>query len=447
MSSGKPLSDYEIGPVIGHGGMGEVHGGMRRSDSLPVALKFFAAESGAHADVLARKFVDEAHLLSSLDHPNLVKVLDFGSDPGGRLWIAMEYVGDPKGPPASLAARMAVSPPGFDEVRRIYSQLRAALAYCHSKGVVHGDFKAENVLVAEDGTVKLADFGIARVLDAGTRREAGLASSATLTGAFCTPYAIAPECREGGKPTFASDVYSFGVLLYKLVTGIWYEGSARLLEQAHVFAPLWAPLLERMLAHDPARRIASAEELPKDPVADELSRRRVRRVFAGMAFASAAVLAIAVIGMVAYERGGIAAREKVREEMLAKEMARLPASRNPAYRDHPVVTRARKVFGTNDFDYVEEAVLVGTNKLVLTRPIAYGTLHLPDTNGTVKVFAPRDYLGPLIYIDNPDGDIWWRLHLVRDRPNITARIGKNLITVVERKPVPAPMQDQRSDAK
>ena len=109
----------------------------------------------------------------------------------------------------------------------------------------------------------------------------------------------------------------------------------------------------------------------------------------------------------------------------------LPASRNPAYRDHPVVTRARKVFGTNDFDYVEEAVLVGTNKLVLTRPIAYGTLHLPDTNGTVKVFAPRDYLGPLIYIDNPDGDIWWRLHLVRDRPNITARIGKNLITVIE----------------
>ena len=279
--------------------------------------------------------------------------------------------------------------------------------------------------------MKLADFGIARVLDAGTRREAGLASSATLTGAFCTPYAIAPECREGGKPTFASDVYSFGVLLYKLVTGIWYEGSARLLEQAHVFAPLWAPLLERMLAHDPVRRIASAEELPKDPVADEMSRRRVRRVCAGMAFAGAVVLTIAVIGMVAYERGGIAAREKAREEMLAKEMARLPASRNPAYRDHPVVTRARKVFGTNDFDYVEEAVLVGTNKLVLTRPIAYGTLHLPDTNGTVKVFAPVGHLGPLVYAERVEGDLFWGLHLVPDRPNVKARVGRNLISVVE----------------
>ena len=422
------LSDYEIGPEIGRGGQGVVHRGMRRVDSTPVALKFFAVSSGAHAAALARKFADEARLLSALEHPNLVKVLDFGSSPDGRLWLAMEYVSGPGGSPAAISNRLAIAPPGFEEVRRIYSQLRAALAYCHSRGVVHGDVKAENVLVAEDGTVKLADFGIARVLDAGTRREAGLASSATLTGAFCTPYAIAPECREGGKPTFASDVYSFGVLLYKLVTGIWYEGSARLLEQAHVFAPLWAPLLERMLAHDPARRIASAEELPKDPVAEEMSRRRVRRVCAGMAFAGAVVLAIAVIGMVAYERGG-------------------PAALNPAYRDHPVVTRARKVFGTNDFDYVEEAVLVGTNKLVLTRPIAYGTLHLPDTNGTVKVFAPRDYLGPLIYIDNPDGDIWWRLHLVRDRPNITARIGKNLITVVERKSAPAPMQDQRSDAK
>ena len=425
------LSDYEIGPEIGRGGQGVVCRGMRRVDSTPVALKFFAVSSGAHAAALARKFADEARLLSALEHPNLVKVLDFGSSSDGRLWLAMEYVSGPGGSPAAISNRLAIAPPGFEEVRRIYSQLRAALAYCHSRGVVHGDVKAENVLVAEDGTVKLADFGIARVLDAGTRREAGLASSATLTGAFCTPYAIAPECREGGKPTFASDVYSCGVLLYKLVTGIWYEGSARLLEQAHVFAPLWAPLLERMLAHDPARRIASAEELPKDPVAEEMSRRRVRRVCAGMAFAGAVVLAIAVIGMVAYERGGIAAREKVREEMLAKEMARLPASRNPAYRDHPVVTRARKVFGTNDFDYVEEAVLVCTNKLVLTRPIAYGTLHLPDTNGTVKVFAPVGHLGPLVYAERVEGDLFWGLHLVPDRPNVKARVGRNLISVVE----------------
>ena len=426
--------------------MGVVHRGTRRADSVPVALKFFAVEAGAHVDVLARKFADEARLLAALDHPNLVKVLDFGSASDGRLWIAMEYVAGPGGVPSALSARLSISPPGPEEVRRIYSQLRAALAYCHSKGVVHGDVKAENVLLAEDGTVKLADFGIARVLNTETRREAGLASSVTLTGAYCTPYVLAPECREGGKPTFASDVYSFGVLLYKLVAGIWYEGSARLLEQAHVFAPLWAPVLRRMLEHEPSRRIASAEELPKDPVAAELRRLRIRRIFAGVALAVAVVAVIAAIGIVAYARGEAAANERAREEMLAQEMARLPASRNPAYRNHPVVMRARKVFGTNDFDYVEEAALVGTNKLVLARPIAYGTLHLPDTNGTVNVFAPPGHLGPLIYIDKPDGDIWWGLHLVRDRPYMTAKIGEHLISVVERKPV-SPPQDRRSEAK
>ena len=198
---------YELGDEIGHGGMSVVYRATRAADvggtrsRASVAVKVFDAPDGPHRAELARKFVQETKLLSALEHPNLIKVLDAGTDGDGRPWLAMELMDR-----ASLAARLSASkpiPPA--EVARIYAQLRAALAYCHAKGIVHGDVKAENVLFAADGTVKLADFGIARILRADTRRELGI-STATMEGNLGTPYVRAPECRHGEKATAAADV-------------------------------------------------------------------------------------------------------------------------------------------------------------------------------------------------------------------------------------------------
>ena len=409
---------YELGEELGHGGMSVVYRATHAADAggtrsrASVAVKVFDAPDGPHREELARKFVQETKLLSALEHPNLIKVLDAGADGDGRPWLAMELMDR-----ASLAARLSASrpiPPA--EVARIYVQLRAALAYCHAKGIVHGDVKAENVLFAADGTVKLADFGIARILRADTRRELGI-STATMEGNLGTPYVRAPECRHGEKATAAADVYAFGVLLYKLVTGIWYEGSDRLLRQARTFAPDWAPVLTRMLAADPARRFADATVLPDAPWIAERRRRRIRKV-------GLAALLAATLGLAAF---GVHRALRVRKPALHTQEPTLPQQTVavPPFREKPAVDVqggerkltddewARYFLGTNEYDYVEEATLTRTNRLVLTRPVMYGTLHLPDTNGTVEVESPPGYEGYIVLARHIDGDMFYQMHVQR----------------------------------
>ena len=257
---------------------------------------------------------------------------------------------------------------------------------------------------------------IARILRADTRQELGI-STATMEGNLGTPYVRAPECRHGEKATAAADVYAFGVLLYKLVTGIWYEGSDRLLRQARTFAPDWAPVLARMLAADPARRFADATVLPEAPWIAERRRRRIRKV--GLA----ALLAV-TLGLAAF---GVHRALRVRKPALHTQEPTLPqqTAAVPPFREKPAVDVqggerkltddewARYFLGTNEYDYVEEATLTRTNRLVLTRPVMYGTLHLPDTNGTVEVEAPPGYEGYIVLARRTDGDMFHQMHVQR----------------------------------
>ena len=402
------IKGYKITGEIGHGGMSVVYVATRVASSemhslAPVAVKVFDAPEGPHRTELAKKFMQEAKILAALDHPNLIKVFDCGIADDGRPWLAMELV-ENSHCGASLASRLSASKPlSTDEVAHIYSQLRAALAFCHGKGIVHGDVKAENVLIASDGTVKLSDFGIARVLQPDTRRAIGV-STVTLEGNLGTPYVRAPECRNGEKATTAADVYSFGVLLYKLVTGIWYEGSSRLLDQASAFAPDWAPVLKRMLATDPAHRFADATALPADPTAKARRRRHVRR----------AVLTVSVALIACFAAWCLATKRRVST-----------LSGIPPRQDRPDVNVqgggrkltdeewARYFLGTNEYDYVEEATLTRTNRLVLTRPVMYGTLHLPDKHGTVEVESPPGYEGYIVLARHIDGDMFYQMHVQR----------------------------------
>ena len=170
-----------------------------------VALKLLA-ENLSGDESVHRRFVREARLAARLSHPNVVSVFDAGDD-GGRPYIVMEYVDGEN--LAELLARRGRIPP--DEARGLALQAAQGLAHAHAAGLVHRDVKPQNLILRRDGTLKIADFGIARAAEATALTQAG-----TVLG---TAAYLSPEQALGEEVTPATDVYSLGVVLYELLTG------------------------------------------------------------------------------------------------------------------------------------------------------------------------------------------------------------------------------------
>jgi serine/threonine-protein kinase len=207
---------YRIVRLIGVGGMGEVYLGTQTNMDRRVAIKTLKKEFMSNERLLKR-FYREARAAAALDHPNIVKVYDFGLDPDqGCPYIAMEYLEG-----ISLDA-LIESEGQLNETRTclIVGSVARALTDAHSKGVVHRDLKPDNVHVQSltDGTehVKVLDFGIAKI-----RRPDGTPTE-KLTGtgmALGTPYYMSPEQAMGKPADFRSDLYSLGCIIYQLVAG------------------------------------------------------------------------------------------------------------------------------------------------------------------------------------------------------------------------------------
>lgn len=252
------ICGYKVEAEIGRGGMSVVYEAVHDKLKTRHAVKVLnVPQDNETGRTLAAKFLAEARILATLRHPNIVRVTDYGTLDDGRPFFVMDYITG-----GSLAERLATGePPGPDTVRSWYAELRSALALCHKHGIVHGDIKPENVLIDGEGQLVLSDFGIARLTDTDFRAGLKLATT-TLPGNFGTPYTLAPECRCGDKATPAADVYSFGVLIFKCLTGLWFEGSPRLLHEIDAAFPEWAQLLRKMLAHKTNDRFASANDLP-----------------------------------------------------------------------------------------------------------------------------------------------------------------------------------------
>ena len=254
---------YRVDGDLGTGGMARVV--TARDDVLHrrVAIKLLPAGG---VDAAAReRFRREARSAARFVHPNVVTTFDAGED-DGQLYIVMELV-DGESLAASLARR---GPLPVADALRITDALLAALGAAHDAGIVHRDVKPANVLLGRNGSVKLADFGIARRLD---DLVAGLTAAGTFLG---TATYAAPEQLGGQPATAASDLYSTGVVLYELLTGEppYRGGSAIDVARAHQTAPVpdvaavrpdvppsVASVVTTAMAKEPSQRFASAPSM------------------------------------------------------------------------------------------------------------------------------------------------------------------------------------------
>ena len=196
---------YRQNQVLAHGGMATVELALDTELDRPVAIKRLAEHLAAN-DEFKQRFVREARLAARLSHPNIVGVYDVGEE-GGLPFIVMEYV---EGETVAdlLRHRGRLEP---DEAVALALQACAGLEAAHQAGLVHRDVKPQNLLVTPGGTLKVADFGIARSLDGTQVTQAG-----TVLG---TAGYLAPEQAAGETVTAAADVYALGAVLYELLTG------------------------------------------------------------------------------------------------------------------------------------------------------------------------------------------------------------------------------------
>ncbi len=210
---GERIGAYRVVGTLGTGGMGDVLRAVRDDDQYhaEVAIKLMRAD--VRDPLAGQRFKTERQILAKLDHRNIARLLDGGATPGGVPYVVMELVhGEPIDQYCDahqLAVRARV---------QLFLQVCAAVSYAHQHLVVHRDLKPNNILVATDGSVKLLDFGIAKLLEANPITGATTDETRTQLRAMTLDYA-SPEQVGGGTVTTVSDVYSLGVVLYRLLTG------------------------------------------------------------------------------------------------------------------------------------------------------------------------------------------------------------------------------------
>ncbi len=256
---GSRIGAFTIVRMVGRGGMGAVYLATRADGVFQqsVAIKVIDSNSA----LLRARFQQEREILARLNHPNIARLLDGGETPSGLPYLVMEFV-----PGEQIDA--FCDQQGLDLRARLglFLQVAAAVQHAHRRLIVHRDLKPGNILIGEDGTPKLLDFGIAKVLD--TSPEAKVS-----TRVMTLEYA-SPEQVRGGEITTASDIYSLGAVLYRLLTGrpphstdglSPLDAARQIAEQAVPRAgnvPVdVAAILEKALHTDPSHRYRSVDEL------------------------------------------------------------------------------------------------------------------------------------------------------------------------------------------
>lgn len=257
------LPGYDIGEELGRGAFGVVVAGVQRALGRQVAVKALPANL-AEDEGLRLRFNAEARLVASLDHPHVVRVFDY-VEQDDLFLLVMELLSG-----GTLGDRMDTRALTPQEACAVAVSVAGALHYAHQRGILHRDVKPANVMFAADGTAKLGDFGIAKVLES----SAGLTATGSIMG---TPAFMAPEQATGSALGPATDVYAAGIVLYQMLAGcLPFDGSGEVIAQLYQHVnqaprPLreaapdvpteLAAVVHRALEKDPNDRYATAEDL------------------------------------------------------------------------------------------------------------------------------------------------------------------------------------------
>ena len=242
--------ELAVEAAIGRGGSGVVYRVRQTKLGRLAALKMLDVALATRDPTFGERFLREGRALAQLDHPGILKVHDFG-ERGGRFYLLTEFVDG-----IDLRKLLAMGELAPGEAMRIVPPLCAALQYAHDHGVVHRDVKPENVLIDVDGNVKLADFGLARLVG-----EAQLTRQSQVMG---TPHYMAPEQFRAANVDHRADIFALGVVLYELLTGQVPAGDFAPPSQRQGVPRSLDAIVRRALAQDPDRRYQRAEELGRD---------------------------------------------------------------------------------------------------------------------------------------------------------------------------------------
>ncbi|HEV3513019.1 MAG TPA: protein kinase [Candidatus Sulfotelmatobacter sp.] len=272
LTPGARFGSYEILQQLGAGGMGEVYRAKDTRLDREVAIKTLPLDRCSHPETLSR-FEKEARSASALNHPNIVTIYEFGHVNGTR-YIAMELVEG-----KTVRALLASGAIPFRKSVAIAAQIADGLAKAHEIGLVHRDLKPENLMVSSDGTVKVLDFGLAKLV----KPDRGSSDSSTTITEHGTVMGtvgyMSPEQATGEEVDFRSDQFSFGSVLYEMATGspafkkkthaettaaILRDEPERLAAKTLAAPAPFVWIVERCLAKDPKQRYASTRDLARD---------------------------------------------------------------------------------------------------------------------------------------------------------------------------------------
>lgn len=267
LALGSQLGRYRIDSELGKGGMSVVYRAMDPRLQRPVAIKVMHDYLAQNADARTR-FHREALAVAKLEHRHIIRILDYAEAGADKLYIVMELV-DGYALSDVAGDGEIFSPPEFALL--LARPIADALVHAHDAGIIHRDLKPENILIGRDGTVKLTDFGIARMVD-----KQNMTMTGTLLG---SPAFMAPEYIQGDPTDHRADLFSFGAMLFQLTTGqlpFQGESPAALLlaitrgdcEPAaklnpHIHSRI-AQIIHRAMAHDPVDRYQDATSLLND---------------------------------------------------------------------------------------------------------------------------------------------------------------------------------------
>jgi eukaryotic-like serine/threonine-protein kinase len=346
---------YRLERLLGRGGMGEVWLGSRADGQFEQRVAVKLVRYGLGMELLGPRFQRERQLLARLNHPNVAALLDGGVAADGRPYLVMEYVdGEPildfcehRG--LDLRARVS-----------LIRQLCSAVAHAHRNLIVHRDIKPGNVLVTADGSPKLLDFGVAKLLEADDH--------STVTVPLATPRYASPEQLRGDPVSTASDVYSLGVLLFELLTGslpysIKGNTAAEVISAITAGAPRRASEIKRSgsrpvpagdpgdvdaillkaLERDPAARYGSVESFDADlenylhncpvtaraPTVAYRLGKYARRHWAGIAAGAVAAMSLALVSAISIRAAHLANLQEAHAERVTQFLEDMLASVDP----------------------------------------------------------------------------------------------------------------------